>query len=270
MIRHESSSLLLSVAAALQMLVTCSMGVAAEAPELCGDARSITAQQIPGAVVIVAEGTHPRSGYQTRLVELPFSIYPPQFALMHVAPSSGATVVTPFRVTAAFPAMEKVKEVTVITADGPQTIPVEQVLDAAKNASKNIKQALEDAGSFGTLLKLFAAADLEHEITVLRWCVTLCAPTDEAFAKVPKETLEKLLDPKNKDLLREVLHYHILAQPKTREEIYEARSIMSLSGQVFVRAGKGLRLGKSEPNFVDKDVRIGCSVIIPMDAVLLK
>lgn len=268
--RLEVSPLLFSIAAALQVLAACSTGVAAGTPELCGDARTITAQQIPGAVLIIAEGTHPRSGYQTRLVELPFSIYPPQFALMHIAPSTGGTLVTPFRVKAAFPAWEKVDEVTVITADGPQMIKVEQVLDTSNGAPTNIKEALEDAGNFNTLLKLFAAADLEHEITVMRWCITLLAPTDDAFAKLPKETLEQLLDPKNKDQLRKVLHYHVLAQARTREEIFEARSINTLSGQVFVRTGKGLKLGMSTPDFVDKDIRNGCSVIIPMDAVLLE
>ena len=37
------------------------------------------------------------------------------------------------------------------------------------------------------------------------------APTDEAFAKLPDGILENLLKPENKDKLRSVLTYHVVA-----------------------------------------------------------
>lgn len=244
--------------------------IASDVAELCKDATSIEAQQFAGVVLITAKGNHPRTGYQMCLVELPLDVYPPQFALMHVAPQIGGTAVTPFIVMATFRADEAVKEVTVITGAGPKVVEVKQVAKADDRAATNIKGALEDAGNFKTLLKLFKAAELEHEITVLRWCITVSAPTDEAFAKLPSDTLTKLLDPANKELLREVLHYHMIGRAMTRDEVFHWRSVESLSGQVFVRPGKGLFLGKSQPDFIDTDIRVECSVIIPMNAVLLK
>ncbi len=39
---------------------------------------------------------------------------------------------------------------------------------------------------------------------------TVFAPTDEAFAKLPKDTVENLLKPENKDKLAKILTYHVV------------------------------------------------------------
>ncbi|MFN3871222.1 MAG: fasciclin domain-containing protein, partial [Aquificaceae bacterium] len=67
-------------------------------------------------------------------------------------------------------------------------------------AKANIVQTAQQAGSFNTLLTAVKEAGLEDTFAN-KCCFTVFAPTDEAFAKVPKENLEALL---------KVLLYHVV------------------------------------------------------------
>lgn len=123
------------------------------------------------------------------------------------------------------------------------------------------------AGSFKTLAKALKAADL---ITVLKGKgpFTVFAPTDAAFAKVPKETLESLLKPENKGKLVKVLTYHVVPGKVLSKDIK--------SGPVKTVEGSSVELkleeGKVEVNnaYVTKaDIVTDNGVIHVIDAVLL-
>jgi hypothetical protein len=65
--------------------------------ELCQG--SYHAQQIPGAVVVFAEGVHPTSGYTAWLQQSPNPVHPPELELWHVRPTGIVLqVLTPFSV----------------------------------------------------------------------------------------------------------------------------------------------------------------------------
>ena len=66
------------------------------------------------------------------------------------------------------------------------------------------------AGSFNTLAKALAAADLIGTLKG-KGPFTVFAPTDEAFAKLPAGTLESLLKPENKAKLERILTYHVVS-----------------------------------------------------------
>lgn len=96
--------------------------------ELC--AGNYTAQQVPGSVIVFATGLHPTAGYQTFFDELPITVYPPEFRLMHIKPTGpAAQVITPFHVYTSFPAEEKVDRVIIHDANGKHEVSVEQVPD---------------------------------------------------------------------------------------------------------------------------------------------
>ncbi len=123
------------------------------------------------------------------------------------------------------------------------------------------------AGSFKTLAKALKAADL---VTVLKGKgpFTVFAPTDAAFAKVPKETLESLLKPENKGKLVKVLTYHVVPGKVLSKDIK--------SGPVKTVEGSSVELkleeGKVEVNnaYVTKaDIVTSNGVIHVIDAVLL-
>jgi hypothetical protein len=88
------------------------------------------AQQVPGAVVIFAEGFNPTAGYTNYFEESPLEIYPPQFILRSIPPGGiVAQVLTPFAIWVSFGAREPIKTVTVHDDNGEHKIKVEHTLD---------------------------------------------------------------------------------------------------------------------------------------------
>jgi uncharacterized surface protein with fasciclin (FAS1) repeats len=80
-----------------------------------------------------------------------------------------------------------------------------------EHAKKNdIVAVASGAGSFNTLVAAVKAAGL---VETLQGAgpFTVFAPTDEAFAKLPKGTVEELLKPENKAKLVSILTYHVVA-----------------------------------------------------------
>ena len=77
-------------------------------------------------------------------------------------------------------------------------------------SSKNIVETAVAAGSFKTLAAALGAADLADTLQG-KGPFTVFAPTDAAFAKLPKGTVETLLKPENKGKLQDILKYHVVA-----------------------------------------------------------
>lgn len=76
-------------------------------------------------------------------------------------------------------------------------------------ADKNLLQTASAAGNFKTLATLIEKAGL-GETLAGPGPFTVFAPTDEAFAKLPKETVESLLKPENKAQLAKILTFHVV------------------------------------------------------------
>ena len=74
---------------------------------------------------------------------------------------------------------------------------------------ENIVQTAIRAGSFKTLVKAVTAAGLVETLSS-PGPFTVFAPTDEAFAKLPANVLENLLQPENKEKLAAILTYHVV------------------------------------------------------------
>src|SRR5271165_2628926 len=73
------------------------------------------------------------------------------------------------------------------------------------------------AGSFNTLVAAVKAADL---VDTLKGPgpFTVFAPNDQAFAKLPEGTVDSLLKPENKEKLRAILTYHVVAGKLTSKQ----------------------------------------------------
>lgn len=59
---------------------------------------------------------------------------------------------------------------------------------------------------------------------------TVFAPTDQAFAEIPEETRERLLQPENRETLRQILSYHVVPGQLAANELE--------SGQIATAAGE--------------------------------
>ncbi len=100
---------------------------------------------------------------------------------------------------------------------------------SAKPASKrNIVQTAVAAGQFKTLTKLVKEAGLAGALQA-KGPYTVFAPTDAAFAKVPKATLAALA--KDKAKLRAVLLYHVAKGNLTAAKVVKLHSVKTLNGQ---------------------------------------
>jgi uncharacterized surface protein with fasciclin (FAS1) repeats len=107
---------------------------------------------------------------------------------------------------------------------------------AAMKPSMNLVQTAVAAGQFTTLVKLVKAAGLAGTLSG-KGPFTVFAPTDAAFAKVPKKTLNALLGDKAK--LRRVLLYHVVMGKVTGSRVTKLSSAQTLAKQSVSIALKG-------------------------------
>ena len=98
---------------------------------------------------------------------------------------------------------------------------------------------------------------------------TIFAPTDEAFAKLPKGMLQSLLKKENKDQLVNILRHHAVSGHYTVQELLNAEDLRSLQGGTLVvkRTEKGQRVNNAHL----RKTNLKCSngVIHVIDAVML-
>ncbi len=142
---------------------------------------------------------------------------------------------------------------------------------AAMAQSKDIVDTAAGAGSFKTLVAAAEAAGLVPTLKG-KGPLTVFAPTDEAFAKLPKGTVENLLKPQNKAKLQAVLKYHVvpgkydaarLTKPKAKT--YGLKTAQGSLVPVDIRSG--VKVGKA--TVVTPDVAASNGVIHVIDTVLL-
>jgi uncharacterized surface protein with fasciclin (FAS1) repeats len=115
--------------------------------------------------------------------------------------------------------------------------PVASMASAKPAAKPNIVQTAVAAGQFKTLVKLVKEAGLAGALQGTG-PFTVFAPTDAAFAKVPKSTLAALA--KDKAKLRAVLLYHVAKGKLTAAKVVKLHSIKTLNGQSLkVRVSHG-------------------------------
>ena len=106
-----------------------------------------------------------------------------------------------------------------------------------KMGEKNLVQTAIAAGQFKTLASLLQKAGLAGALEG-KGPFTVFAPTDAAFAKVPKATLASLA--KNKTKLRAVLLYHVVKGKVTAAQAMKLHSATTLEGKsVSIRVSGG-------------------------------
>lgn len=120
------------------------------------------------------------------------------------------------------------------------------------------------AGSFKTLVSLVQKAGL---VETLKGAgpFTVFAPTDEAFAKVPKATLDMLAA--NPDKLKAVLTYHVVSGKVMAADV-KAGPVKTVQGTTAMLATKGgVTINKAK--VVKADIACDNGVIHVIDAVIL-
>jgi uncharacterized surface protein with fasciclin (FAS1) repeats len=139
---------------------------------------------------------------------------------------------------------------------------------ARAQQTTNIVDTAVAAGSFTTLAKALTAADL---VATLKGPgpFTVFAPTDEAFAKLPAGTLDNLLKPENRDKLRRILTYHVVAGEVRAADVVKLSSAKAVSGDTITVKAMDGNVHVDHANVTRTDIQASNGVIHVIDAVIL-
>lgn len=121
--------------------------------------------------------------------------------------------------------------------------------------------------SFKTLVAAVKAADLVKTLSG-KGPFTVFAPTDAAFAALPKGTLEKLLKPENKETLTKILTYHVVSGAVYSKNIKPGNVKTVAGSSVKIQLKKGT-VSIDKAKVTKADIKASNGVIHVIDKVLL-
>jgi transforming growth factor-beta-induced protein len=140
-----------------------------------------------------------------------------------------------------------------------QAIPITQL---------DVLETAVSSGSFETLAAALEAADLADALKGAG-PFTVFAPTDEAFAKLPRGLVKILLQPDSKGKLTAILTYHVLPARVTAEEIVHLSSAKTLNGEPLqITANQG-HVQVNQSRLISADILCSNGIIHVIDSVLI-
>ncbi|MDB9487875.1 fasciclin domain-containing protein [Dolichospermum circinale CS-537/01] len=122
-------------------------------------------------------------------------------------------------------------------------------------------------GSFKTLIKALTAAGL---IDTLQGdgAFTIFAPTDAAFAKLPQDAVRDLLKPENKQILRQVLTYHVVSGKVLSSDL-KSGELKSLQGDPISIKVNSNGVEVNDAKITKADIQGSNGVIHQIDNLIL-
>ena len=138
----------------------------------------------------------------------------------------------------------------------------------AQAQTRDIVDTAVAAGQFKTLAAALKAAGL---IDTLKGPgpFTVFAPTDEAFAKLPKGTVEDLLKPENKAKLTAVLTYHVVPGKVMAADVVKVKEAKTVQGGALKVSASGGKVTVDNATVVKTDIAASNGVIHVIDTVIL-
>ena len=140
--------------------------------------------------------------------------------------------------------------------------------DSRNSSGGDLLAVAKNQGHFTTLAKALEAAGLNDALTG-KGPVTIFAPTDEAFAKLPATELAALLLPENKDKLVKLLTNHVVqGQALEPAQMKRSRGAVTAGGDTvkFSLVRGRLRVGEAR---VTGDYHASNGELIAVDQVLI-
>lgn len=133
---------------------------------------------------------------------------------------------------------------------------------------KDIVDTAVAAGQFKTLAAALQAAGL---VDTLKGAgpFTVFAPTDEAFAKLPKGTVEELLKPENKAKLTAILTYHVVPGKVMAADVVKVKDAKTVQGGAVKVSAMGGKVMIDNAHVVKADIAASNGVIHVIDTVLM-
>jgi len=123
----------------------------------------------------------------------------------------------------------------------------------------SLTAVIADSVTFSTLTKALKAAGLDGTLGT-KGEFTVFAPTDEAFGKLPAETLTKLMLPENKEKLRSLLLYHVVAGKVLAADLKD--------GEVKTMNGEKLKIDAKKDKIEVNDSQVFSSDTLATNGVM--
>ncbi|HTQ38150.1 MAG TPA: fasciclin domain-containing protein [Pirellulales bacterium] len=140
------------------------------------------------------------------------------------------------------------------------------VLDSTKKL--DVVDTAAEAGSFKTLTSLLKEAEL---VETLKGTgpFTVFAPTDEAFAKLPKGAVESLLNPQNREKLIAILKYHVVPGTVMAADIAKMKIAKTINGESLSIKTQENTVMVNNAKVTKPDIACTNGVIHVIDTVLM-
>ena len=139
---------------------------------------------------------------------------------------------------------------------------------SAQMGSKDIVDTAVANGSFNTLAAALKAAGLVDTLKG-KGPFTVFAPTDAAFAKLPAGTVDTLLKPENREKLRRILTFHVVAGKVGSTQVVKMTSAKTVSGDMVRISTKDGTVMVDNAKVVTPDVAASNGVIHVIDTVIM-
>jgi uncharacterized surface protein with fasciclin (FAS1) repeats len=137
----------------------------------------------------------------------------------------------------------------------------------ATSAKKmTIVDVASKSSSFKTLVAALKAAGLVETLSG-EGPFTVFAPTDAAFAKLPKATLKDLLKPENKEKLQKILTYHVVPGAIFAKDIKSGAVATVEGSNVTIKKGKSVMVNNAR--VIKADIKTSNGVIHAIDTVIM-
>jgi uncharacterized surface protein with fasciclin (FAS1) repeats len=139
---------------------------------------------------------------------------------------------------------------------------------ASDNQGKNLLSLAESNASFKTLTRALKAAGLTGALQG-KDNLTIFAPTDAAFAKLPADALQELLKPANKEVLLKILTYHVVAGKVLSTDLKSGEVKSLEGGTINVKVDPATGVTVNDAKVTQADITGTNGVIHAIDQVIL-
>ncbi|MBN3948757.1 MAG: fasciclin domain-containing protein [Nostoc sp. NMS7] len=139
---------------------------------------------------------------------------------------------------------------------------------ASDNQGKNLLALAESNASFTTLTKALKAAGLTGTLQG-KDNLTIFAPTDAAFAKLPPDALQELLKPANKEVLIKILTYHVVPGKVLSTDLKSGEVKSLEGGTINVKVDPATGVTVNDAKVTQADITGTNGVIHAIDQVIL-
>lgn len=136
------------------------------------------------------------------------------------------------------------------------------------SASENLVALTASNDSFKVLTAALKAAGLTETLAG-EGPFTVFAPNDEAFAALPQDALQQLMQPENKDILVKILTYHVVPGKVTSGDLKSGEVKTVEGGAVNVKVDSATGVTVNDARVLQPDIQASNGVIHVIDRVIL-